>query len=160
SPAERDPLLEKLREGKGLVHTQALAAAIPHLTGPGKTKARDALAERLARMTVSTLEDKLRDESLEIRRAAALACAMKEERRFIPHLLHLLEDPEPAVLRAAHTALKALTGQDFGPAVDASRAEQTKAVAAWKLWWISQGGSLISSKRPPVVDSLTDKEGL
>jgi uncharacterized protein (TIGR03067 family) len=157
-PAARDPLLEKLKAGKGLVHTQALAAAIPHLTGPSKIKARDALAERLARMTISTLEDKLRDESPEIRRAAALACAMKEERRSIPPLIHLLEDREPAVLRAAHAALKALTGQDLGPAADASAADQAKAVAAWKSWWTGQGGSLIPSQRAVADNPLTDKE--
>jgi uncharacterized protein (TIGR03067 family) len=160
SPAERDSLLEHLKDGKGLVYTQALAAAIPHLTGPSKTKARDALAERLARMTVSTLEDKLRDGSLEIRRAAALACAMRDERKLIPHLIHLLEDPEPPVLRAAHAALKALTREDFGPAPDASRMEQDRAVAAWKSWWKSQGGSLISSARTPRDDPATDREKL
>lgn len=114
TPAQRDAVLDRLREGKGLAYTQALAAAIPHLSGPSKTRARDALAERIARMTAATLEDKLHDEDLEIRRAAALACAMKEEKKLIPNLIHLLEDPEPPVVRAAHVALKGLTGQDLG----------------------------------------------
>jgi uncharacterized protein (TIGR03067 family) len=160
APTQRDPLLEKLREGKGLVYTEALAAAIPHLTGASKTKARDALAERVARMTAATLEDKLRDEDLEIRRAAALACALKEERKFTPHLIHLLEDPEPPVSRAAQAALKALTGQDLGPAHDASRAESAKAIAAWKSWWTKQGGTLLPANAPSVDAVMTDTEKL
>jgi hypothetical protein len=50
----------------------------------------------------------------------------------------LLEDPEPPVARAAQAALKGLTGQDFGPPAEATRAERGKAVAAWKAWWKSQ----------------------
>jgi uncharacterized protein (TIGR03067 family) len=154
-PLERDALLEKFKSGKGVVHTQALALAIPQLTGTTKTKARDALAERMARMTASTLVDKLQDTELEIRRAAALACAMKEEKKLIPNLIGLLEDPERPVVRAAHVALKALTGQDFGPEADASRAERATAIAAWKSWWTKQKDSLVTD-RPPGDDSLRD----
>jgi hypothetical protein len=34
--------------------------------------------------------------------------------------------------RAAHTALKSLTGQDPGPPRDAAPADVARAVAAWK----------------------------
>src|SRR5262249_30281143 len=87
APAQREALLEKLNDSKGVLHTEAWAMAIPQLSGPSKTKARDALAERIARMTAATLVDKLRDDNLEIRRAAALACAMKEEKKLIPNLI-------------------------------------------------------------------------
>jgi uncharacterized protein (TIGR03067 family) len=157
APVERDALLEKFKESKGTVHTQALAAAIPQLTGPMKTKARDALAERMARMTAATLIDKLQDADREIRRAAALACAMKEEKKLIPNLIQLLEDAEPPVVRAAHVALKALTGQDFGPEADASRAERATVIAAWKSWWVKQGGSP-AMDRPESSASLSDPE--
>jgi len=109
-------------------------------------------------MTAATLEDKLQDEDLEIRRAAALASAMKVEKKLIPNLIRLLEDPEPPVVRAAHVALKALTDQDFGPVPDASRAESTKAVLAWKSWWTKQGGSLLPAERPAADLALTEKE--
>jgi len=158
APAQRDALLEKLKESKGLVHTEALAAAIPHLTGASKTKARDALAERISRMTAATLADKLQDEDLEIRRAAALACALKEEKKLTPQLIHLLEDPEPPVIRAAQVALKTLTGQDYGPVPDASRAERAKAVAAWKSWWTKQGGTLLPADPPSAEAAAIDKE--
>ena len=157
APMERDALLEKFKENKGAVHTQALAVAIPQLTGPMKTKARDALAERIARMTAATLIDKLQDADREIRRAAALACAMKEEKKLIPNLIQLLEDAEPPVVRAAHVALKALTGQDFGPEADASRAERATAIAAWKSWWIKQSGAS-ATDRPGGGAALNDPE--
>src|SRR5262249_41678976 len=82
----QEALIEKLRDSKGAAHTQALAAAIAQLGGAAKTKARDALAQRLTRMTASTLRDKLQDESPEIRRAAALACAMKEDQQHVKDL--------------------------------------------------------------------------
>jgi hypothetical protein len=135
----QEEALAQLRDGKGVVYTQALAAAIPRLSGAVKDKARDALAERLARMSSATLADKLEDEDLEIRRAAALACAMKEDKAHLRKLIDLLDDPEQPVIRAAHAALKSLTGEDFGPTPDASRAERAKAVAAWKAWLSKQG---------------------
>jgi hypothetical protein len=142
APAEKkEAVLDRLREKKGLAYTQALASAIPHLKGEAKNKARDALAERLARMTSSTLRDKFGDEDLEIRRAAAVAGYMKDDKSFVPDLIKLLGDDEPPVARAAHAALKKLTGEDFGPSVDASRAERTQAIADWKAWWAKQKGN-------------------
>ncbi len=136
----QNQLLEQLKQAKGVAYTEALAAAIPQLSGPVKTKAREALAERLARMTAATLRDKLQDDAPEIRRAAALACAVKADKEFIPDLVTLLEDQQPAVARAAHAALKDLTGQDHGPAADAPPAARNRAAAAWKEWWKKQGG--------------------
>ena len=74
APAEKQgPMIVKLKDSKGVVYTDALAAAIPQLTGSTKTTARDALAERLARMTADTLRDKLLDDDVEVRRAAVVA---------------------------------------------------------------------------------------
>jgi hypothetical protein len=63
---------------------------------------------------------------------------MREDRAHLPRLVELLEDPEPPVARAAAAALRSLTGQDLGPPADASRAEQARAVAAWKAWLAKQ----------------------
>jgi hypothetical protein len=119
--------LKALRDGKGTVYTQALAGAIHRLGGDGKSQARTALAERLARMSSATLGDKLEDDDSEVRRAAALAAAMREDKKQIGRLVALLEDAEPTVVRAAHAALKSLTGQDLGP-----------AATEWKAWWSKQ----------------------
>jgi hypothetical protein len=136
----QEQLLKELRDSKGAAYTQALADAIPKLDGEAKKRARGTLADRLSRMTPETLEVKLADNDAEVRRAAALAVAMKEDKAHTYQLIELLGDDEATVSRAAYAALKSLTGQDFGPAKDAGRAERVKAIRAWKEWWARQGG--------------------
>jgi hypothetical protein len=139
SASEQETLLASYKQNKGVVYTQALAAAIPQLTGAMQVKARDALAARLARMTAATLRGRFQDENKEIRRAAASACALKGDPEPLPDLIQLLDDPEAAVSQAAHAALKELAGgRDFGPDAGASRAERQAAIAAWKAWWSKQ----------------------
>jgi hypothetical protein len=139
-PERRGQVLERLRDTKGGEYTDALALAIARLSGDSKAKARDALAERLVRMTSATLAGKLKDENAEVRRAAALATAMKEDRDHFLMLVDLLDDPDAAVARAAHAALKSLSGQDFGPEPTASRPERAEARALWRDWWAKHGG--------------------
>src|SRR5262249_31857884 len=86
--------LEKLRDGKGSEYSRALAEAIAGLSGEAKTESRQALAERLARLKAVNLAAYLLDEDSELRRAAALACALKEDRTHIGKLIDLLNDPE------------------------------------------------------------------
>jgi hypothetical protein len=134
---KRDQLLKELRDRKGAEYTAALAAAIPKLEGDTHKKAREALAERLSRMTSETLSAKLDDDDPEVRRAAALAVAMKEDNGHALKLIDLLNDPEARVAHAAHAALKSLADDkvDFGPKKDATREERGRAVLAWKEWW-------------------------
>jgi hypothetical protein len=139
SREQQEELINEYKMARGLVYTEALAGSIPLLKGAIKTKARAALAERLTRMKVVTLKDKLRDDNLEVRRAAALACAKKKARSLVPDLITLLEDPEVPVTNAARQSLKDLSGQDFGPEEDATRAERKTAVSEWKAWWKKQG---------------------
>jgi HEAT repeat protein len=139
APVDRqEELLKKLAAAKGMVYTDALALAIPDLSAPLQEKARDALVERLARMTAATLRDKLDDPGREVRRAAALACAMKEERENVPALIQRLDDAEVMVVRAAQSALKEMTKQDFGPGNPAVKYERLEAVKQWKVWWEKQ----------------------
>ena len=74
----------------------------------------------------------------EVRRAGALACAMKDEKQLVPDLIAMLKDPEIPVARAALAALKDLTGKNFGPGTDASTAERDEAVTKWREWWAKQ----------------------
>jgi hypothetical protein len=131
-------LLKEYANAKGVLYTQALATAIPQLSGGALDEARDLLAERLARMTTETLRDKLQDENREVRGAAALACARKGDKQCVSDLIALLEDPDRLVTRATHRALTQLTGRDFGPAEGATLREQADAVRAWKAWWQKQ----------------------
>ena len=132
---EQLALLARLRESKGIDNTDALALSIPKLTGETQRKARDALAERLTRMTAATLRDKLQDDNVEVRRAAAAACGHKKAMEHIADLLPLLDDAEIDVVQSARMALVELTGQDFGPSRDAGSSKPADAAAAWRNWW-------------------------
>ncbi len=136
--ARKTAMLEQMRTEKGVKYTEALAAAIPQMEGEARRKARDALAERLTRMKEETLASYLQDEDAEIRRAAALACGMKDSKILIPNLISLIRDPESLVVVAAHASLKELTGQDFGPTADASRQDRDQAALKWLRWWTKQ----------------------
>jgi HEAT repeat protein len=138
SESRQDVLLVQLRDGKGSVYTDTLAAAIPQLTGEARNRARDALVERLTRMKADTLRDKLQDEDSAVRRAAALACAMKEAKAHVPDLIVLLDDPETSVVLAAKAALESLTSQNFGRMTGIARAEQLRVIGDWKNWWDKQ----------------------
>jgi HEAT repeat protein len=131
-------VLERLRDSKGVLHTEALALAIPQLSEKVQARARGALVERMARMTARTLRDKFEDEDAEVRRAAALACARKGAKEHVPDLLRLLDDAGWPVVQAARTALTELTGKDFGPEATATLPEHTRSVAAWRKWWQEQ----------------------
>lgn len=137
-PSRQSEKLAQYRDTKGIVYTEALANALPQLEGATQKSAREFLADRLTRMTAATLRSLLDDPRPELRRAAALAWAMKDDRAAIPELIALLEDPEDLVVRAARAGLKSLTEQDFGPARDATPAERAWAVAEWKASWDKQ----------------------
>jgi hypothetical protein len=137
-PAQQLEKLSHYRQEKGIVYTEAMANALSQLEGEALKKGREYLAERLARMTAATLRNRLSDSRPELRRAAALAWAAKEDRAAVPELIPLLEDPEEVVVRGAKAALKSLTGQDFGPARGASAFERSAAITAWKTWWRKQ----------------------
>jgi HEAT repeat protein len=132
---EQLAVLARLRDSKGIDNTDALAMAIPKLSSDTQRQARDALTQRLTRMTAATLRDKLQDDNVEVRRAAALACGRKEAKELIPDLLQLLDDVEMDVVQSARMALKELTGQDFGPSSDAGSRERADAAVAWRKWW-------------------------
>jgi HEAT repeat protein len=123
NPVQKEVLLAQLREGKGLAHTLALAAAIPSLRGAVQDRAREALADRLTRMTAGTLRDKLADPDAEVQRAAVVACTRKGSKELVPDLIALLDAGEPLTVQLAEAGLHELTGRDFD------------APTAWRAWW-------------------------
>ncbi len=136
--AERSDAIVRLRDSRGSVYTEALARAAKQASGQFQMEIREALGRRLARMTAVTLRDMLKDENLEVRRAAAEGCGRKEEKQFAPDLIALLGDPELLVVEAAHGSLEQITGKNFGPLPNANREEKQKAMASWKEWWATQ----------------------
>ena len=131
-------LLKKIRDAKGAVHTQALVACANRLEGDRRKAAREALAERLTRMTGETLRTMAKDEDAELRRGAVLAMAMKDDKAHIPDLITALLDDEEVVVRAAKAGLKSLAGQDFGPGANATAVDKRSAVSAWNDWLSKQ----------------------
>jgi hypothetical protein len=134
APERQNAVLERLRDGQGVKFTEALAEAVPRMEGPARNKAREALATRLARLRVNNLGQYLEDEDSEIRRAAALAVALKGAKELSPRVVTLLRDRVPTVAHAAHAALRDLSGQDFGPADGADEGTRAQAYAKWEAW--------------------------
>jgi hypothetical protein len=134
--------LEKLKVGKGAAYTVALATVIPKLDGDAKKPAREALAERLSALTESTIRQWLKSDNAEIRRAAVLALAMKDDGGSgsgrmdrLSDIVDRLDDTDPLVVRAALAALKSLTKEKFGPPPNATEAERAHAIEEWKDWF-------------------------
>jgi hypothetical protein len=131
-------LLHNFRLGKGTEFTEGLALAIPQLSGERQKRVQEELVKRLTRMTDTTLKGYLGDEIMEIRVAAARACALKGSKSLVPQLIPLLRDTRGGVSEAAHQALKELSGQDFGPKANASREQRVQASRQWTDWWNKQ----------------------
>jgi hypothetical protein len=112
--SQQGQLLAKYKNREGVAYTQALAEAIPQLRGKNQERARQILAERLSRLNVEELRDRLRDDHWEVRRAAVAACLLQGKDHLVPDLLDLLQDSEPAVAEAAQNALEHLTGREAG----------------------------------------------
>ncbi|MSR55954.1 MAG: hypothetical protein EXS09_22175 [Gemmataceae bacterium] len=141
SAAERADLLTLYRDSKGGEYTDALARAATKMTGEALAQVRDALAQRLTRMTISTLNDFMKDGDRELRRSSALAAGSKSKDRIAelaPTLVRLIGDDEPMVVQAARASLRTLSGQDFGPEAGAAPSERGKALIAWRSWWEGQ----------------------
>jgi hypothetical protein len=130
--------LAGIRDGKGGVYTQVLLLAIRRVGEEKVGVVRQALAERLTRMTADTLRQYLKGNDPELRRAAVLAMAMKDDKAFIPDMITALLDDEEMVVRAARAGLKSLTGQDFGPPPGADLRSRSVAAQNWLKWFRQQ----------------------
>ncbi len=126
-------VLEELKNRKGAQYTTALAEAIPKVSDEMRPIARGLLAQRLARMTDSTLRAKFRDEDAEVRAAAARAIGYKRSEMYA-ELAVAIRDKDAQVAEHAHAVLIKLTGQDFGPSKDASPVDRVLASQAWEKW--------------------------
>jgi hypothetical protein len=126
--------LREARDTKGAKWTKGLVLAAARLDGDKRVKAREALAERLVRMTARTLREMMRDPESELRRAACLAAAMKDEKEFIADLIDRITDPSDFVVRAARAGLVSFAGTDYGPKPGADDAAKVKAATAWTKW--------------------------
>jgi hypothetical protein len=118
SGADWSKLLASTRDAKGTTSTRALVVLANNTDADRKKDVREALAERLCRMTPATLRTMLQATESELRRAAALACAMKDDKDHVPDLVAAMSDADGSVVRAARAGLKSLTGKDFATAAE------------------------------------------
>jgi hypothetical protein len=133
-----DKVLKKLKDSRGGSYTLALVNAANRLEGDRLKQARDALAERLTRMTADTLRTFAKSEEPELRRGALLAMAMKDDKSHIPDLINAVDDEDEFVVRAVSAGLRSLTGQDFGPRKNSNEGEKKIAKDEWSKWWNKQ----------------------
>jgi hypothetical protein len=138
SGSERTKIVDNLRDSKGGVYTEALKICATKLSGADQKQVREALSQRLVRMSANTLRDMFVDENREIRLAAAAACLLKADKQYVPDLITMLRDKDATVVQAAHTSLVGLTGKDFGPDSNATEADKVRIVLAWQNWWRTQ----------------------
>ncbi len=134
--AEWPTKLIEARDTKGAKWTRALVLCISKLDGDKRHQAREALAERLVRMTPRSLREMMKDTEIELRRAACLACGMRDEVALAPALVERLTDPSEYVVRAARAALKSLSNNtvDFGPVNAADEEARGRAATQWAAW--------------------------
>jgi hypothetical protein len=130
--------LKTVKESKGSEYTAGLVRAIPLLDANRKKEAREALAERLTRMTASTLRKMMNDPNPELRRGAVLACGMKEDLDHVVDLIERITDSSDLVVRATRASLKSLTSKDFGPPPNATDEAKDQAKAEWQKWFKEQ----------------------
>ena len=76
----------------------------------------------------------------ELRRAAAVAAGVKREKSLAPTLCDRVADTDDAVAQAARTALRIISGRDFGPESGASADAKQAARQAWTKWVLSNAG--------------------
>ncbi|MCX5677130.1 MAG: HEAT repeat domain-containing protein, partial [Planctomycetota bacterium] len=113
------------------------SSGIPGLNG-GEEGAKMSAAQRLAIFrdpaAAPALAERLKDESREVRVAAAIALATCGTRDSVPPLLAALADADPLVAQAAAIAVENLSGhaEPFNPFVAAG--ERTQQAEKWQAW--------------------------
>ena len=126
--------LAECRDGRGREYTAAILNVIPKLASVDREAARTALAARLTRMTAATLKAQLGDADAELRRAASVAAGVKRDKSLAPTLADRVADADDGVAQAARTALRIISGRDFGPEAGADDAAKRAARTAWAKW--------------------------
>jgi hypothetical protein len=131
--------LKEYQAAKGEQYTAAITFALTRLERDKKKQAQAALVERLVRMTPETLKKLTAMNEPELRRAAILACAAKDDKTHLPDLIARINDPDEDVVKAARAGLRSLAGEDFGPYPGASDEEKQSVAVKWRFWLSARG---------------------
>jgi hypothetical protein len=139
---ERGPrlkaLLNALEQRRGPEVLQGLARAAADSDKEIQELARELIDRHLYRQSVSFVQKALKDDHAEVRRAAVRLVASRMP-ALVGDLVDLLADPDRDIRKAAHQLLIASnSGEDLGPAADASPSAREEAMRKWRAWWESQ----------------------
>lgn len=93
-----------------------------------------ALAGLPVRVASGPLQQLLHDPAEQVRLSAALSLARLRHKACLPAFARLLESPDFFTRHQSWSALKALSGQDFGFDPSEAPPRQDKAAARWKRW--------------------------
>lgn len=141
SGGEFEDGLKVLVAADGSNYTRAIVLLIDRLDGSQRRQARDALVERLTRMSPKTLRAMMKNDQPELRRGAVLAAATQDEKEYVPDLIdRIAADDEDLVIRAARAGLMSLTGskEDFGPPDGSEKPARQAAADKWRAFWAKQ----------------------
>lgn len=124
------------REGKEALAALARLAA----SGDAETAklGRAGLDAHLGQLSLSQVKEHLGHANAEVRRSAVRVASRSVELTLA--VIDATADKDQAVRAEARAALKKLAKgeEDFGPADDASAAQQREARAKWRAWWLKE----------------------
>ncbi len=111
-----------------------LVAALDDPDAAIRATAQRVLVEQKSERVVAHLERQLEALSALARMQAVANLARFGDKRFAPHFLKALRDPDKVVRDRAIQALRKLTGESFGYQADAPADRRDEAVALWDRW--------------------------
>jgi len=121
-----------------------LASALDDPDGASRIVAQRALAEQRSELVVPSLLADLSAESSFARSHAIATLAQFGQKRFVPHFIKALCDPEKVVRLKGALALRKVAGENLGFRADAEPKEREQAIAQWERWWRGE-----STEPPP-----------
>jgi len=151
NPAFADTLIAALKDESPIVRAEA-AEALRHTIAPEALRPLIAAAER--------------DPDVSVRYQATRSLPAYRNEEAVGTLIYLLDDPELTVSREAHTALKALYGEDLGTDVAPWRIraeqglppEEAPKSSRWKRWWTRKRHERSEAREETLAEEQSESE--
>lgn len=88
----------------------------------------------------------LRDDDVDIRKAAVSQIRFAEDKRVVPALIPLLDDPDSTVRLLAMGVLRRLTGEPFFTRATDPPEKHQAVIRQWKQWWQKERSRLANGR--------------
>lgn len=173
SPGLRYAAVDALGNEKGTEAADALERAFADSASVVRQRALEVLPDVDRERGLRLLLAALRDEDTWIRQAAAIQLSQRMggrsqivDRRAVPMLIKVLDDPDPVVSTMAMSVLRKLTGQPWRVKSSASEAQKRAIREQWRRWWAQAAAKWtappsltdVAPVRPARVDPAPDFE--